>query len=124
MSKVKEFKKVSLRFREALSRAIKKSSYSREEMVSLIHGLTGIRISKHYFDQMTAPSKTDRRFPAELLPALCHITGDVEPLRILAEAIELEVIGKEESRQLRLFRLMKEKERIEREIESLKRELE
>jgi hypothetical protein len=63
---------------------------------------------------MTAQSKVDRRFPAELLPALCYITGDTTPLRILADALDMELINDVESRDLKLLRLQKEKERLEK----------
>ncbi|KAA0257188.1 hypothetical protein FHQ18_11530 [Deferribacter autotrophicus] len=112
--------KISQRFREALSEAVRGSKYSREEIVSLLHGLTGHKITKQFFDQMTAPSKINHRFPAELLPAFCFITGNIEPLKILIEAIGFEMVDEEESKELNLLRLMKEKERIEKEIEKLK----
>jgi len=113
--------KVSAKFRQAITEAVKNSRYSRDEIVSLIYGLTGLKISKQYFDQMTAQSKLDRRIPAEILPALCYVTGDFTPLKVLAEAVGFELVNEEESRELKLLRLMKEKERIEREIAKLKR---
>lgn len=110
---------VSEPFREAVSEAIRKSRYSREQIVEIIEILTNQRISKHILDQSTS-SKLEYRFPAEILPALCLITGSLEPFRVLLDSIGCEVIPPEEQKELRLLRLMKEKERIEKEIERLK----
>jgi hypothetical protein len=120
MLKNKDFK-VSISFRQSVSEALRSCKYSRDEVVSLIYGLTGHKISKSVLDQMTAPSKVEYRFPAEVLPAFCYITGSVEPLKVLAEAVGFEIVDEEESKDLKLLRLMKEKERIEREIAKLKR---
>ena len=110
--KGKDFQ-VSMRFREALSEAIKNSSYSREQIVAMIFGMTGVKISKHILDSMTAPSKKDYRFPAEILPAFCFITGDFEPLRILVETAGFEMIGEDEARVLKIARLEERKREIE-----------
>lgn len=112
---------VSESFRQAVSEAIKKSRYSREQIVEFIEVLTGIRISKHILDQATS-SKKEYRFPAEVLHAFCVITGSLEPLRVLTGAIGCEVIEPEETKELRMLRLQREKERIEREIERLKKD--
>jgi cell division septum initiation protein DivIVA len=110
-------------FRKAISEAIKKSGYSREQVVELIEIMTNQRISKHMLDQATS-SKKEYRFPAEVLHAFCVITGSLEPFRVLLRAIGCEVVDPAEEKALRLARLLKEKERIEREIEKLKREME
>lgn len=110
---------VSHEFRQSISMAIKKSGYSREQIVEMIEVLTGIRISKYILDQATS-SKQEYRFPAEVLPAFCFITGSLEPVKILMGSIGCEVLSPEEQRDLKLLRLIKEKERIEREIERLK----
>jgi hypothetical protein len=88
----------------------------------MIEILTGIKISKHILDQATS-SKQEYRFSAEVLHALCVITGSLEPFRVLLNAIGCEVITAEESKELRLMRLIREKERLDKEIERLKREL-
>lgn len=114
---------LSGKFRQAISNAIKKSQYSREQIVEMIEVLTEIRISKHILDQSTS-SKQEYRFPAEVLHALCLITGSLEPFKILLNSIGCDVIEPSEAKELKLFRLMQEKERLEREINKLKEELE
>jgi len=114
---------VSQEFRRAVSEAIKEAGLSREEVVSLVFLLTGLKISKHVFDQATS-SKKEYRIPAEVLHAICFITGSLEPMRVLARSIGCEVVEPEEEKELRLVRLIREKKRIEREIKRLQEELE
>lgn len=113
---------VSDEFRKALTEAIKKSKYSREQIVTLIEMLTNQSISKHMLDQATS-SKNGYRFPAEVLHAFCYITGSLEPIKILLKTIGCEVIEPEERKELELMKLIREKERIEKEIEKIKKEL-
>jgi len=114
---------VSEAFRKAISEAIRRSQYSREQIVELIEILTNQRISKHILDQSTS-SKQEYRIPAEVLHALCLITGSIEPFKVLLNSIGCEVLAPDEQRDLRLMRLMREKERIEKEIERIKKEIE
>ena len=43
------------------------------------------QVSKTTIDSWTAESKECNRVPAEYLPAFCKVTGDREPIRLLAE---------------------------------------
>lgn len=113
---------VSVEFRKALSDAIRKSNYSRDQIVEIIEILTNIRISKHMLDQTTS-SKQEYRFPAEVLHALCFITGSLKPIKVLLNSISCEVLEPDETKEFKLMRLMREKERIEREINSLMKEI-
>lgn len=113
---------VSKDFRQAVSEAIRRSQYSREQIVEMIDVLTGVRISKHILDQATS-SKQEYRFPAEVLHAFCVVTGSIEPAKILMNSIGCEIIAPQESKELKLMRLMREKERIESEINRLKGEI-
>lgn len=115
----KDFR-IQARLRNALAEAVKTSGYSRDELVAMVFGLTGIKISKHMLDQMTAPSKKDYRFPAEILPAFCFVAGDFEPLRILVETAGFEMIGEDEAKKLKIAQLEEKKKMIEKEIEELK----
>ena len=109
---------MSAEFRKAVSEAIRKSKYSREQVVEMVELLTNQRISKHVLDQSTS-SKQEYRIPAEVLHAICFITGSLEPFRVLLGSIGCEVLAPEEQKDLRLMRLIREKERIEKEIAML-----
>jgi hypothetical protein len=112
---------VSEMFRSSVSEAIKKSQYSGEQIVEFIYILTNQKISKNVLDQATS-SKQGYRLPAEILHALCIITGSIEPFKVLLGSIGCEVLAPDEHKDLKILRLIKEKERIEKEIERLKKE--
>lgn len=114
---------VSEPFRKAISEAIRKSQYSREQIIAMIDVLTGMSISKNILDQTTS-SKSEYRFPAEILHAFCSITGSIEPFNVLLNSIGCEVIGPKEAKELRLFRLMRDRDRLNMEITKLKLEIE
>jgi len=114
---------VSQKFRAIIAEAIKKSGYSREQIVEMIELLTGIRISKYILDQ-TISSKKEYRFPVEVLHVFCLITGSIEPFRLLLNSIGCEVLEPSESKELKLIRLMREKEKLEKQIEKIKKEIE
>ncbi len=114
---------ISYRFRQAISEAVRHSKHSREEICALIFGLTGgMRVTKAYFDQMssTAASKATRRFPCEILPAFCAITGDLTPLSILAESAGCTLLDRKKSEMLEIVELSFKKEKIETQIKELK----
>jgi len=117
----KGYLNVTKMFRKSLSDAIRRSQYSREQIVEMIEVLTGIRISKHILDQSLS-SKSEYRFPAEVLHAFCLITGSLEPFKILLSSIGCEAIDPNESKDLEIMSLLKERERIDMEIRRLKGE--
>lgn len=77
------------RLRVALSSALKNCSLSRWEVAGKMSHLLGCEITKFQLDAWTAESKDGHRFPAEYLPAFCRVTGDRQPLALLAEAAGL-----------------------------------
>lgn len=71
--------------RLSLVRAIKNCSLSRHQIAGELSHLLGCEVTKTTIDTWTAESKEQHRIPAEYLPAFCAATGDLEPIRILAE---------------------------------------
>ncbi len=76
---------VSARLQAAVKAAIKGAAKSRETIADDMTALLGTSVSVHQVNNWTAESHP-HRLPAEYLPAFCHATGSVEPLRVLAEA--------------------------------------
>jgi hypothetical protein len=76
----------------AINKAIKECSLSRWEIAGKMSELMGAEISKHMLDAWTSEAKEYHRFPAEYLPAFCQVTGNSEPLRVIAEAAGLFVV--------------------------------
>ena len=73
------------RLRVALVAAIKQCPRSRHQIAGEMSHLLGHEVSKTTIDTWTAESKERNRIPAEYLPAFCRVTGDREPIRLLAE---------------------------------------
>ncbi len=76
---------VANKLRLALITAIKQCSLSRHQIAGEMSHLLGHEVSKTTIDTWTAESKERNRIPAEYLPAFCRVTGDREPIRLLAE---------------------------------------
>jgi hypothetical protein len=64
------------RLREQISRTIKKSPLSRDEIIIKMSELTGKSISAHRLNNWTAESKPGHYFPAEFIPAFIMATAD------------------------------------------------
>lgn len=76
---------IANRLRLALVQAIRNSGKSRHIIAGEMSHLLGLEITKTTIDTWTAESKERHRIPAEYLPAFCQVTGDREPIRLLAE---------------------------------------
>jgi hypothetical protein len=76
---------IAEKLRSALSKAIKNCRLSRHQIAGEMSHLLGYEVSKTTIDTWTAESKDQHRIPAEYLPAFCKATGDLDPIRILAE---------------------------------------
>ena len=113
---------VSLVFRDALSKALRRCKESRWQVAAKISELTGRNISKDMLDKYTS-SNPDYGFRAEDLPAFCVVTKTIEPFRVLLEPLCCEVSDPEESKLVKLARLEQKKTRLEIEVARLKAEL-
>lgn len=76
---------VANKLRVTLITAIRQCSLSRHQIAGEMSHLLGHEVSKTTIDSWTAESKERNRIPAEYLPAFCRVTGDREPIRLLAE---------------------------------------
>lgn len=76
---------VAERLRLALVKAIKACHLSRHQIAGEMSHLLGHEVSKTTIDTWTAESKDQHRIPAEYLPAFCQVTGDRQPIALLAE---------------------------------------
>lgn len=89
---------ISIRIRQAVSNAIRKSGKDRIDICAEIYKLTGIEVSKSTLDGWSAESRDrssdnvdyngNKRWgmPAEIVPAFCQVTDDWETLFITVEA--------------------------------------
>ena len=78
---------IANQLRGEISEGLRRSGTSRFEVAARMSELCGVEISKSQLDSWTAESKEYHRFPAEYLAAFCHVTGYVEPLRVMAQMV-------------------------------------
>lgn len=103
---------IQSRLREALSEALKACPFSRYEAAARMSELVGVEITKTMLDSWTAESKEYHRFPAEYLPAFCHVTGSKEPLRMMAELVQCYLVESEEALLAELGRIDQKKREL------------
>jgi hypothetical protein len=104
---------IDLRLRDAISQAIKDCSHSRFQIAAKMSELLGVEITKSMIDSWTAESREGLyRFPACYLPALCHVVGSLEPVRIMADLLGAYVIQGEEAILTELGRRKEQKKKI------------
>jgi hypothetical protein len=76
---------VSARLLAAVKLALKQAPKSRETIADQMTELSGFDVTVCMINNWCADSHP-HRMPAELLPALCSVTGCTEPIRLIAEA--------------------------------------
>lgn len=69
--------------RAALVEALAATDMSRTEIARRLTTLTGVRVTHGMLASWVAPSRKNR-IPANVIPAICEITGNCKPLQILA----------------------------------------
>ena len=111
-----------LAFRDALSKAIRKSKYSRWQLAAEISRLANRDISKNLIDKYTS-NDFGYSFKTEDLPAVLYVVGDVEPLRALISPLDIEVLNAKDAKIFRLQKLLHKKENLDKEIDILSKEL-
>lgn len=126
---------LSLRLRQAVSCAIKKSGKDRIDICAQLYKLTGIEVSKRSLDNWSAESRdksndnedlnNNRRWgiPAELVPAFCEATGDWDILFALAEACHYKALKGKDVVRARLGLVKEEIARKQQELKSLEKAL-
>ena len=105
---------LSLDLRCSLVRAIKDCPLSRYDIACQVSKLTLRDLTKDMLDKYCAESADGHRLPAELVPALCLVTGSYELLRTLAAALNCYVAGPDESKELEMTRLRMEIDKLKR----------
>ncbi len=104
--------------REWLGRALARCRLSREEVAAKISILMDREGSLSVLNAWTAESKNDYRIPAEALPAVCHVLEDYEGLELPCSVLGGRFIAGDELREVRLFKLREERERLEKQIDA------
>lgn len=120
---------LGIRIRQALSNALRKSAKNDGQVCAEIYNLTALEVAPSSLRKWTAPggdyestnidNNGNKRWgiPAELVPAICWITGDYEMLYIITEAANHKAMRGKEVIHAKIGQL---KEKITREQHELK----
>lgn len=103
---------MQIKLRQALNDAIRKCPLSRWQIAGKISELVDHEVSKYMIDSWTSESKEGHRFPAEYLPAFCHVTGTIKPLQILGETIDAFTMPGPEALRAEIQKLDEEEKKI------------
>jgi hypothetical protein len=109
--------------RDCLVEAIRRSGKSRAAIADEMSKLTAAEITVRRINAMTAESREDYSFPAELVRAFCVVTNDFCLLRRLAELSGFRLIDEAEYDLLELGRQYLFQKRSEQQIAMLERKL-
>lgn len=110
---------VSLAFRDAVSKALRRTNVSRYQIAGRISELSRHNVSKDMLDKITS-SNLDYGLRAEDLPALIMATGSVEPAEVLLNPLGYEIVSPEEGDYVRIARLEKQRSQLDAEIAKLR----
>lgn len=110
---------ISLGFRQTLSRAIHNCGKDRFHVAAEVARLTSSNFSKDMLDKYTS-SAPEYGIRAEVLTALCHVIGSMEPFRYLLEPLDADVLNPEDKDLVRLARLTEQRLTIDNEINQLR----
>jgi hypothetical protein len=113
---------LSMIFRDTLSRALSACKDSRYQVAAKISELTKRNISKDMLDKYTS-SNTDYEYKAVDLPAFCAVTKTIEPFRVLVTPLDCDVVNPEDSKHLKLARLLQQQKTLAIEIARTESEL-
>lgn len=109
-------------WRCALSFALKSASQkSRLVIADEMSRILGVRVSKYRIDSWVAENKASQ-MPAEYVPAFCHVTGCLEPIRLINEACEVFMVSGPDALRAEIRKdeeAIKAKRRDKREKEAL-----
>ena len=98
--------------KEAMNAAARDCGLSRPEIVDKMNDLAeryGIKLvsgNSHglqidTLEKWINPSELSRQMPMRVLPVFCAVVGDAEPINIMAQPLDAEVIGPEDRKKLR-----------------------
>lgn len=96
-----------VKFRAAMSEAIKKSELDRYEIAARISALTGKALSKNMLDKWCSQNKEYGPKPIELL-ALCAVIQNVDPINYLLKQLNCSLIPANHLPFLKLASIMVE----------------
>jgi hypothetical protein len=126
---------ISMRLRHAVSNAIKKSGKDRIDICAEIYKLSGKEVPKSTLDGWSAESRDlsnegadfngNKRWgmSADIIPAFCAVTGDMETLFIQVEACNYKAMKGKDVVRARMGLLQEEIKKKSQELKDLEKRL-
>lgn len=102
------------RMQALMSKAIKRSGLSRQQIADGMSCLLREKISAHQINSWLAESKAGHRFPAEYLPAFCAVTADLDLVRDAAGLVGARIASREDVVHAELGRLYRRRREASR----------
>jgi len=115
---------IGLALRQALSEAIRQCGAERIDLCAQIYRLTGVEVAKSTLDSWSAEGRDkssdgvdmngNKRWglPAEMLPAVCAVTGSFDLLALIAEACRHKALRGADVVRVRLGRVNEDLRRL------------
>jgi len=107
------------RMRDALTRACAASGMERSTIAAKLSEAHSRPTTKHMLDKYLSYNE-DIGFRAEEIPAFCCVTGSIEPLKVIAEAVGFELLSPQESEIAEIIRLERKRTALDAEIARLR----
>lgn len=119
---------VDLELRNAIAHAISQCNKDRSQIREEIYELTGTDFSINSLNNWTAECRSknsdnedlnnNKRWgvPAEMVPAICYVTGDNRPMEVLVSTIGLKLMTPQQQVALRVSQLEEAEKKIKREL--------
>lgn len=117
-------KPMSQRVREVVSEALKRMDCKRWEVAGRMSELCGVEITESMLNAWTAESKENHRFPLELVPAFCQVTGDYTLIEMTAFACGCMVVQSKDAFLLRMGQISQMKRTLSQQEGELRRRYE
>ncbi|WP_298434466.1 hypothetical protein [Geobacter sp.] len=110
---------ISLGFRQGLARAITACGMNRYHIAAEISRLTQSNLSKDMLDKYTS-SDLSYGIRAEIIPAFCHVTRQMDTVRQMVDPLGADVVNPEDRDLLELARLLEEQKKIDARIMAIR----
>jgi len=114
---------ISREISNAISSSLKKAPISRYHVAARISELVGREITKTMLDNWSGESHERHRMPSDIVPAFCIATGSNELIEVLAEFTNGIFANGKDAKYLELAKVEARRDRLNKQIEELKKEI-
>ncbi|MFB3926390.1 MAG: hypothetical protein ACE14T_10090 [Syntrophales bacterium] len=117
-----KYETMKILFKKALSKSLTSCKDSRFQVAAKISELANHNISKDILDKYTSRNE-DYEIRAVDLPAFCLVTKTIKPFSVLVAPLGCNVLNPEDSKHLKLAKLLQQQKSLAIEIARTEAEL-